>query len=401
MEKEKHTHNQLKSLLKKDLSLLFRKKVAFFIFGGPFILMFILIGLPALFGSEQAVVMLVYSDDVGVSNINIGSAIIGNLTQFFTSDPTLEIQIVENFTAVQQTEELGYYIPANFTELVFTGIPVVYTVDASQSPFTDSYFNAANSIASSVVASFLANRTIPEVQKISLPPASLPEEQQLGPKASAIAMPLSYMIFLLIALNSGSNSLIGFAREKRMRTMEVLLAYTHNHSFLVISKAITGLVASLGSTLSYFLGIWFGSSLVGKTFSGDIFSLFGFHFESLGIGSIVISFFSVVLALLISTLLTMLIDVHLNKEIAERISPLASVGFAMFFYFVVLINPLTLAPALLINPFYWCYRLSLLVISGKFNLEILLYLALIIGSIVGLIYLSTRGIEKERNLYLD
>ncbi|MHA1814854.1 MAG: hypothetical protein ACTSX1_02530 [Candidatus Heimdallarchaeaceae archaeon] len=228
----------------------------------------------------------------------------------------------------------------------------------------------------------------------------MPEEQILGPKAAAIAMPLSYMIFLLIALNTGSYSLIGFAREKRMRTMEILLSYTHNHSYLVISKVLTGLVASLGSTLSYTLGILVGTQLSGGQTS-ILLEVFGLNLDSLGAGDIIISLIAVITALLISTLITMAVDCNLTREASERISPLISIGLAMFFYFVVMLNPFATSSVLLINPFYWCYRLGLLLIAGVFTIEIFLYSALILGLVAILIFLATKGIQKEKSLYLE
>ncbi|MHA1202347.1 MAG: ABC transporter permease [Candidatus Heimdallarchaeaceae archaeon] len=400
MKEDKFHLNQLKALLKKDISLLFRKKVAIFIFGGPFILMFILIGLPALFSSQSAIILLVHSEDIGYLDTNIGESIVGNISIYFDSDETIEIQVTDNLTEVLYTPELGYYIPTNFSELAFTGIPVTFTIDATLSPYTSSIFSVLQAIASNVMVTYLANRTIPPLQNYELPPESLPEEQILGPKAAAIAMPLSYMIFLLIAMNSGSYSLIGFAREKRMRTMEILLSYTHNHSYLVISKVITGLVASLGSTLSYVLGILVGTQLSGSNTSG-LLEVFGLNLDKLGAGDIIVSLIFVVIALLISTLLTMAVDCNLTREASERVSPLISIGLAMFFYFVVMMNPFTTSSALLINPFYWCYRLGLLLIAGVFSMELFLYSALIIGLVAILIFLSTRGIQKEKSLYLE
>ena len=229
---------------------------------------------------------------------------------------------------------------------------------------------------------------------------SLPEEQILGPKATAIAMPLSYMIFLLIAFNSSSYSNIGFAREKRMRTMEILLSYTRKHDHLVISKTITALVASLGSTLSYVLGIIAATSLTGASTQG-IFEIFGLNMNLLNAGDIIAVFIFGVIALLISTLITMAIDSNITREASERLSPLLSIGLAMFFYFVVLTNPVGSSSSLVINPFYWCYRSSLLIVAGKFSYEIFIYLALIIGLIILLIYFATKGIEKEKSLYLE
>jgi ABC-type transport system involved in multi-copper enzyme maturation permease subunit len=400
MSKSNISLKQFRAILKKDLSMLFRKRVAIFVFGGPFIMMFILLGLPSLFTTQQAITLLIYSDDTGYIGVNIGESIIGNISSYYQNDETVTVEVAANFSVVQQTRGLGTYVPSNFTEQAFTGSPSIYTIDATQSLFSSSLFTEIYTIASKVMSNFVANRSIPDLLSVQLPPAAIPEEAILGPKAAAVAMPLGYMIFLLIALNSGSYSIIGFAREKRMRTMEILLAYTHKHSLLVISKVITGLVASLGSTLSYVLGILVGTSLSDNS-SGDLFDIFGLNFNVLGAGTIVISFIFVVLALLISTLITMAVDTNMAREAAERISPLVSIGLAMFFYFIVLTSPLTLSSILLINPFYWCYRLCLLLVAGKLTIEVLIYFLLIGGLIFILIQIATRGIQKEKSLYLE
>ena len=363
--------------------------------------MFILLGIPALFTSQQAVALLVFNEDIGYNQNIIGDAIVGNLTSYFTATNDIAIEEVSNITAVQKTNGLGLYIPSNFSQVAYEGIPIMYTVDATQSLFSSSTFNIINSIATKVMTTFLANRTINDVQNIQIPAEALPEELILGPKAAALAMPLSYMIFLLIALNSGSYSLIGFAREKRMRTMETLLAYSYRHSLLVISKVITGIVASLGTTLSYFLGILVGTQLSGGSSSGELFELFGLNIGQLGASGIVISLIVVILALLISTLITMTVDCNVSREASERISPLISIGLAMFFYFIVVMNPLGVSSVLMINPFYWCYRLGLLIIAGKFSYEAIIFLLLIVGLIAVLIMTATRGIQKEKSLYLE
>ncbi|MCG3216641.1 MAG: ABC transporter permease [Candidatus Heimdallarchaeota archaeon] len=401
MKGDRKNIKQFKAILKKDLSLLFRKRIAIFVFGGPFILMFILLGVPALFSSQQALPLLIYNDDIGYNQTNIGEAIVGNITIYFSTDESIAVETADNLTVVQQTRGLGLFIPSNFSEIAYVGFPIIYTVDATQSLFTSSTFAIINSIATNVMTTFLANRSINDVQNIQIPATALPEELILGPKAASIALPLSYMIFLLIALNSGSYSLIGFAREKRMRTMETLLAYTFKHSLLVISKVITGLVASLGTTLSYVLGILVGTQIAGGSSSNNLFAIFGLNFNTLGAGDIIISLIFVVIALLISTLITMAVDCNVSREASERISPIISIGLAMFFYFVVMMNPLGTSSVLMINPFYWCYRLGLLLIAGKFNYEVAIYLLLIVGIITILIRYATRGIQKEKSLYLE
>ncbi len=402
MKKEKQKSKQLQTLLKKDLRLLFRKRVAIIVFGGPFLLMFILIGLPSLFTSQQKMTLLVCSDDQTYLDVNVGDSVVANITAYYSLDETIEVQTVSNFSAVKATENFGIYFPSNFSYLVIsdTSSPTYFTVDATQSLFSSSIFNTIYSITQNVIATILANRTLPVVQTIDEPPTSLPGEQLLGSKAAAVAMPISYMIFLLIVLNSGSYSNIGFAREKRMRTMEILLSYTKKHDNLVISKTITALVASLGSTLSYVLGIIAATSLTGASSEG-LLDIFGLNLNLLNAWDIILILIFGVLALLISTLITMAIDSNITREASERISPLLSIGLAMFFYFVAVSNPVGASSILIIDPFYWCYRSVLLIISGKFSFEIIIYLALIIALIAGLIFYATKGIEKEKSLYLE
>jgi len=209
------------------------------------------------------------------------------------------------------------------------------------------------------------------------------------------------MIFLLIALNSSSNSLIGFAREKRMRTMEIILAYTINHRSLIISKVITGVVASIGSTLSYFLGIGAATLVINRNSDTNFFDIFSLKFKLLGFWDVLLVVLSVIIALFLSTLMTMAVDCNLTREASEKLSPLISIGFSFFFYFLIIVNPFAFSTALIINPFYWPYRLVLLVVSKKFTFEVAIYIVEIISLTLILVYLATKGIEKEKNLYLE
>jgi len=394
------TQKQFIAILKKDLSLLFRKKIILLIFFGPFLLIFLIVGLPALFSSTKPLFLYVCNDDLGYHGVNIGQAILANLTVYYSSNELINIQVVDSFEAVLETKDLGLYIPENFSLMAFTSIPQIFQVDATNSPYTNTYLNEAMSIASKVMTTMLANRTIPPIVAIEKTPKATGENQLLGDKAASMAFPLSYMIFLLIALNSSSNSLMGFAREKRMRTMELLLTYSFDHKILVASKAISALVASLISTTSYLLGIAVGTSLSLDS-TEDYFTTFGFDFKSIGTGAIIVSFIAVVVALLIGTLITMVIDSYLTREASEKLSPLVSIGLAMLFYFNAVVNPLNVSGIMLINPFFWCYRFALLIIAGIFNWEVPFYLIMIGALLIALIYLATKGIEKERSLYQD
>ncbi len=391
---------EFKALFKKDLSFLFKKKVAFFIFGGPFLLMLFMIGIPTLFGSTEPMVVRAYSADIGVTNINVGDNIIGNLSIYYGESRTIEIELVNSFEEINNTDELGLFISENFTATVYEGNPTLYFVDKKQNPFSNQAILEIRTIARNVVATTLANRTIPQIATEDITPTTQGGQDLLGYKAATLAYPLGYMIFLLISLNSSSSSLIGFGKEKRMRTMEMLLAYVKNHSLLIISKALTGLIAALGSTLSYLLGI-----ILSYSFSDDdtesFFSIFGFDIQAIGVGNVIIVFLFAVLALFISTLMTMAVDTNLKREASERLSPLIAIGFAFFFYFVIIIEPLTVTGMLMINPFFWCYRLALLIVSRVFNYEVIVYPSLILVSLIALIFLSTKGIQKEKTLYLD
>ena len=402
MSKRNFNITQFKALLKKDLSLLFRKKIALFIFGGPFILMFVMFVIPSLFSSTESLQLLIYNEDSGYLSTDIGDSIVGNLTIYYTStnDTDIELELADDLDSVLTTTALGLYIPQNFTELAFFGAPQLFTVDIKNNFLSEFHIENIYSIAENVMISMIANRSIPEIIREPMKPSTDIGELVLSPKAALIAYPLGYMIFLLIALNSSSNSLIGFAREKRMRTMETILAYTHNHSLLVISKAITGVVASLGSTLSYILGIVVATTVFNSN-QDNLFDIFAPNLQYLSAFDIFIACIAVVTALILSTLMTMAVDCNLTREASERLSPLVSIGFAFFFYFVVIVNPYAFSSSLLINPFYWSYRLTLLIISKKFNYEVILYLLLIISVASILIYFATRGIQKEKSLYLE
>ena len=393
---------QFKAILKKDLSLLFRKKIAFFIFGGPFLLMFFMFIIPTLFSTSTQLNLLIYNEDQGYIDQNIGELIVQSLNLYYSSnDSPVYVTLVDNYSAILKTEDLGLYIPSNFSTLAFTSSPSLYIVDTQQTITSQTQISVIYNICQKVMTTAIANRTIPDIQTVQVSPVSGTGEQSLSVKASIIAYPLGYMIFLLIALNSSSNSLIGFAREKRMRTMEIMLAYTINHRSLIISKVITGVVASVGSTLSYFLGVGTAALIINRNSETNFLDIFSLNFNLLNFWDILLVILSVIVALFLSTLMTMAVDCNLTREASERLSPLISIGFSFFFYFLIIVNPFAFSTALMINPFYWPYRLVLLIVSKKFTIEVIMYITEIILLTIILIYFATKGIEKEKNLYLE
>ncbi|UJG41656.1 MAG: ABC transporter permease [Candidatus Heimdallarchaeum aukensis] len=400
--KKKLNLQQFKAILKKDLSLLFRKKIAFFIFGGPFLLMFFMFIIPTLFSTSTQLNLLIYNEDQGYMDQNIGDLIVQSLNLYYSSNDSLvSVILVDNYSAILKTEDLGLYIPSNFSTLAFSSSPSLYIVDTLQTITSQTQISIIYNICQKVMTTAIANRSIPDIQTVQVSPVSGTGEQSLSVKASIVAYPLGYMIFLLIALNSSSNSLIGFAREKRMRTMEIMLAYTINHRSLIISKVITGVVASVGSTLSYFLGVGAAALIINRNSETNFFDIFSLNLNLLNFWDILLVILSVIVALFLSTLMTMAVDCNLTREASERLSPLISIGFSFFFYFLIIVNPFAFSTALMINPFYWPYRLVLLVVSKKFTIEVIIYIIEIISLTFILIYFATRGIEKEKNLYLE
>ncbi len=392
---------ELKALLKKDISILFRKKIAIFIFGGPFLILFLMLGLPLLFGAPEPMVITIYNEDQGYENYNIGDNILANLTVYLKDSRNYVLNIVDNYETVLNSKELGIYIAANFSYLTLNqSYPLLFVLDKSNNFLSAQAKNEIFVITKNVITTTLANRTIPPIytQTISLPTTD--DSIVFGPAASTLAFPFGYMILLLVSLNASANSLIGFAREKRMRTMETLLAYTKNHSALVISKVITGFIASLGSSLSYVLAVVLFISASDDSELGFA-SLFAIVNDYITTWDIVLIFIAAAAALIIATMLTMAIDCHVTREASERISPLVSIGLVFFFYFAIISSPFTFLPSLMINPFYWCYRFGLLAVNGIFTTELLLYPILIISLLSFLVLIAIKGIRKEQTLYLD
>ncbi len=401
--KYKYTLTQFKAILKKDLTLLFRKKVALFIFGGPFIIMFAMFAIPYLFSGQHALSLVVYSADEGAFGKNIGSAIVGNLSDYYASNSNNEItvEVAYNYNDVLNTTDMGLFIPNNFTYLAFTSIPQLFIVDNEGNMLAQTQLSVINNIAQRVMVSMIANRTIPSIENVQISSSNVSPETSLSSKAILAAYPLGYMIFLLVTLNSSSNSIIGFAREKRMRTMEILLSYTQEHYILIISKVITGLVASLGSAFSYILGILSATILFSPEEGSNMFDIFSVKLKVFTFWDMLIIFFAVVISLIISTLMTMAVDCNITKEASERLSPLISIGFSFFFYFVVIVHPYRFSLFLLFDPFYWPYRATLLLLSGQFNIELLIEAMLTTVLFIALIALATKGVQKEKTLYLD
>ncbi|MHA1187515.1 MAG: hypothetical protein ACTSXA_15825, partial [Candidatus Heimdallarchaeota archaeon] len=105
------------------------------------------------------------------------------------------------------------------------------------------------------------------------------------------------------------------------------------------------------------------------------------------------------IALLLTMLALMTIDTVFSKTVAERVGTFVIIGFGFMFYFAVIFDPATTAIYAQINPLYWIYHSFMSMIDLTFTWLDGLFLGLIFALLVGLVFLATKAIEREKVLF--
>lgn len=407
---------QFGAILKKDLKLVFTVKTLLVTVLVPFLMMFLIIGVPSFFIGSTSVTISLCNHDVGSIEqhvngtdrfINIGEAIAYNLTE--TVIPGLTITVVTTRAdAVNATN--GIYIPANFTMDIFNGTGYIeYRKSGSSASLQGAYFDQAlNVVQQMVYGAFLFLNLEVDLPTIDAIPYLPPEEDPSGlwsAETLALAGPFSYALFIMVSLIGNMGRTIGFSKEKEDGTFETMLSITKNRSNLVFSKLIVGMIASTLSIISYFAGSALATLIaqaIGGSANDSLTGIEGFlSFPAADLFSYkgVLLLLGLGVALLLTMLALMTIDTVFSKTVAERVGTFVIIGFGFMFYFAVIFDPATTAVWAQINPLYWIYRSFLSMIDLSFGLVDGLFIGLIVILLVGLVFLATKAIEREKVLF--
>jgi len=406
---------QFIAILKKDLRLVFTVKTLLVIVLVPFLMMFLIIGIPSIFIGTTNVTISLCNKDIGSTEqhvngtnyfINIGEAIVYNLTE--TTIPGLTITLVDTRAEALNASN-GIFIPASFTMDIFNGTGYFeFRKSGSSASLQGAYFNQAiNVVQQMVFGAFLflnLEVDLPNLDIIPYVPPDVDPDGVWSQETLALAGPFSYALFIMVSLIGNMGRTIGFSKEKEDGTFETMLSITKNRSNLVFSKLIVGIIASTLSIVSYFAGSAI-ATLIAKAVSGTSESITGIEgflsFPAADLFSFkgVLLLFGLGIALVLAMLALMTIDTIFSKTVAERVGTFAILGLGFMFYFAVIFDPATTAIYAQINPFYWIYHSFLSLIDLSFTWVDGIFIALTVALIAGLIILATKAIEREKVLF--
>ncbi|MEA2070314.1 MAG: ABC transporter permease [Asgard group archaeon] len=403
--------DQFKPILKKDLKLILNIKTLTIIVIVPFIMMFLIVGLPVFFMGATSTTIAIYNADMGSTSlgVNLGDLAVQAIDQKFENNSNVEIEMVES-RAEALNESNGIYIPANFTEATFAGQSKLEFRSSSgtatlQAAVMD---QALNTIQETVFQVFIAlnlEEDLPSFQTIEYePPIGEPSE---GWRSETIEMasPFAYAIFILITLVGAMGRSIGFGKEKSDGTFETMLTITKNRSILVLSKLIIGIIASLLSTLAYFAGSALAAQIAMGVLDGTgsegigLEGILSFPMDELFSYKGIVLLVGLGISLIITMLALMTIDTLFSQTVSERLGTSLVMGFGILFYFAVAFDPTTTAIYAQVTPFYWIYHVFLSIIDLSFGWVDIVYSVLIVALLIGMIILATKAIEREKVLF--
>ena len=409
--------DQFLPILKKDLRLVFNWKTLMVIVFVPFIMMFLIIGLPTLFIGTANTTVYICSDDITANvsfingttvPLNLGAAIIANVQYYAENVSNLDIEIVDTRLEALNMSN-GIYIPANYTQEIFNGTTAIeYHSSSSPTSFQSVYFTEVMTVIEGVVNYYFLRLNLveefPDFSQVEyIPPVGEPTS---GWSQSTIVMasPYAYAMFIMVALIGNMGRTIGFSKEKEDGTFETMLTITKNRSLLVLSKLIVGVIASSLSIIAYFVGSALAGALSqaiigGTDASAGLEGILAMPMSDLLSFKGVILLIGLALALILAMLALMTFDTMFSKTVSERIGTSVVMGFGMLFYFTVAFDPGSTAIYAQINPFYWVYHAFLSMIDLSFGWLDGLYLALFIGLMLVMLFLARRAIEREKVLF--
>ena len=407
---------QFGAILKKDLKLVFTVKTLLVTVLVPFLMMFLIIGVPSIFIGTSNVTIYVcnqdqYSDQMHVNgtvySVNIGAAIVSNLTNTEMAGITIEL-VTTRAEALNASN--GIYIPLNFTEKVFNGTGYIeYRKGGSSVSIQGAYFDQAlNVVQQMVYGAFLFLNLEVDLPNLEFTPYVPPAADPDGiwsQETLALAGPFSYALFIMVSLIGNMGRTIGFSKEKEDGTFETMLSITKNRSHLVFSKLIVGMIASTLSIISYFAGSAL-ATVIAQAVAGDggqaavgIEGFLSFPAADLFSYKGVLLLLGLGIALLLTMLALMTIDTVFSKTVAERVGTFTIIGVGFMFYFAVIFDPATTAIYAQINPLYWVYHSFMSMIDLTFTWLDGLFIGLIVALLVGLVFLATKAIEREKVLF--
>ncbi|NHJ47598.1 MAG: ABC transporter permease [Asgard group archaeon] len=410
--------SQFGPILRKDLKLAFTWKTILLTILLPFIMMFLIVGIPAFIVGGSDTNIAVCTDDVTFPvqhlngtfiDINLGDRAIQYMNIYAADDENINIEVVDTRTLALNASN-GIYIPANFTETTFDGGGAMeYRKTAGEFTIQGANFDIVLSLVQAAIFDAyleLKNITtteIPTADQIMYSPPTTEPDSIWSQDTMTLAMPFAYAMFLLLSLVGNLGRTIGFSKEKEDGTFETMLSITKNRAHLIYSKLIVGILTSIMSILAYFAGTAIAGAIaigiVGGTAGSSMEGFLSLPMMDLLSYKGVVILLGLGLALVVTMLVLMTVDTLFTKQIAERVGIFIILGFGMMFLVTTMANPGTSSAIAQINPYYWIYHLTLSIVDLRFFWVDGIFLALVVGLLVGLLIVARKAIEREKVLF--
>ncbi|MHA2275231.1 MAG: ABC transporter permease, partial [Candidatus Kariarchaeaceae archaeon] len=330
---------QLKILLIKDLKSLFKQKA---VIGTLLVPMLLMIGfglVPLLSNIEDPFEVVLYNEDEGVGDLNLGMNISDSFVSFFVPDNDFDLTFVDNYDDFIKSDN-GVWLPANFSRIANGTHSATYFTKASSTNFrSDSVmFGIIPTIIETVISEELLKPIIvPTIHFIQVYSQKDVIKEGEVKDRGALAFPLAYMSFLILILASSAIRITGFGAEKVAGMMELLLSSVKKRNELVLSKLLTGVFYGLASVMSYVVG-----ALISIQLTKDL------DLEDDGLSTIIFSenvlttknllIISALFIILIFTSMEIMLTAQLllGKESGDRLGSTANMILSFLFYFSLL-----------------------------------------------------------------
>ncbi|MCH8906518.1 MAG: ABC transporter permease subunit [Candidatus Heimdallarchaeota archaeon] len=393
---------QLKVLLKKDLKALFQQKAVLFTLLIPMLLIGAFGLLPALLGAEDPFEISYLNEDVGINGLNLGEAILISMQTFFDQDASLELKEIVTETEFFDAEN-AFWLPVNFTSVANeTNVARYFMIISDTRLGSESVMKGVITKLIEVIVTeeLLAPTSIPVIQANQLYAAQDTFEGGKLKDRGALAFPLAYMAFLILMLTSSSIRITGFSAEKQEGMMELILASVKYRRELILSKLITGLSYGIATVFSYFIGILIAKLAASRSENGEnAIGALVFATDVLTIKNIILIFLLFVVLTFTSMQILLSAQLLLSKDAGDRLGSTFNFALAFIFYFGLIADPLSETGLLLLNPYFWPFKITLNLAFNEAYVKSFFYgLTSIFFSVI-LLKIKTRAIEQERVIF--
>lgn len=394
---------QLRTLLGKDLSALFKQKAVIFSLLFPTILIIFIGILPVFIDQSEPFKVGYFIQDNGItldnnSTLNLGNEILAALNSTFSQDESLVLVELSNYSAFLEFEN-ALYIPKNFTYVANYTRIATYYITMSDSNIRSSPIMTGT--IAQIIDSVVTDKLLPVVPPVVHGKQVFSQSELLNGNAKnrgAIAFPLAYIAFLILIMGSSSMRLTGFSAEREADMMELLLSSVIKRSEMILSKLITGVLYGFASVSAYLLGILV-VVLANFGINDPEIELFSVPTELITFTNTVAVIFLFVILSFMSMEFLLAMQLVLGREAGDRFGSTGLMLMTILFYATSITDPLAESPIQIVNPFFWAFKVTLNVIFHENLLSTVIYLIAILWFSIALLVMQTRAIEKEHVIF--